>query len=417
MKRLLCSVFILLMGVLSGRENVDKHQIFIKCNKKSHRYSIGEKINFEITSNRCKKALAIITLDGGKVLQRQEISLPATLSVTHNEPGFVRCMVSSKKITSYCGVAVEPEKLKPYIPKPADFDEFWDNALKKFRELPVDLKVTSRPSFEGYDIYLLDCANVNGKRAYAMLSIPQKREGKVPLLVKFGGGEAILTERGFCNQAVQTGKILKRPSATLYFHLPPYPPVKDPKDKNKKHKKFLKEIGGLKRYIFIGMDTRETCYGYSAIAGCLRLLNAAAERPEIDKNNIIYIGASHGGSFGIYLAACSNLIKAAFCGVPSFCDYAAFTGGRKSAEAKDSTKYWKNFMYFDCAYFADRIKIPIFCTAGFIDLSCPPSGIYAMYNQIKSPKKMYDKIQHGHADVPQGYYSEVNKWLRSHLTQ
>jgi len=71
--------------------------------------------------------------------------------------------------------------------------------------------------------------------------------------------------------------------------------------------------------------------------------------------------------------------------------------------------------YFDCAYFADRIKNPIYCSAGFIDASCPPSGVYAMYNQLKCPKKMYDKIKHGHSGGPADYPKSQMDWLKAQL--
>lgn len=395
-------------------QQAGKHEIQITCSKPDHRFKCGEKVEFTINSNRKQQLLVRITKDGGKVLLSKKITPPAKVSATLEQPGFLRCMARVKKVVTYCGAGVEPENIRPVHPKPADFDKFWDEAIAEFHKLPLDLNTVKCPPFRNLDIYRLDCANVNGKRAYAMLAIPKKHNGKVPLLTIFGGGEAYTSETGLQGSAVYYNRILKRPCAVMIFHLPPYPPVKAAKKAKAFHNEFLKKIG-YRRYIIPGLENPKTAYGYSALAGCLRLLHAVAERPEIDKNNIIYTGSSHGGTFGIYLSACSGLIKAAFCGVPSFCDFAGFTSGRKSLELREAKEHWKSMQYFDCAYFADRIKNPVYCSAGFIDLSCPPSGVYAMYNQLKCPKKMYDKVNHGHSGGPADYSKSQLDWLKAQL--
>ena len=397
-------------------KGVKKDTVTVSTTVKNHRCRVGDRIEFRIQATHKNPIKVTLSLDGQKILHEEEVVAPAKLTRIAAEPGFIRCTARLNEEVALCGVGIEPEKLHPYIKKPDDFDSFWDHALAEFQKIPIDLKVAPCKAYSGFDIFRMDCANVNGKRAYGMLAIPRDRRGKkVPLVVCFGGGEAYISETGFRKAVVNINQKLQRPCAVLYFHLPPYSPVFNHKDARKRHTEFLKKEVGLDRYIFAHMDDREKYYGYSALAGCLRLLRSAAEYPEIDRTNIVYTGSSHGGTFGIYLAACSDLLKAAFCGVPSFCDYAAFTGGRKTVQIKGSEEYWKTFLYFDCAYFAERIKIPIFCSVGYIDVSCPPSGVYAMYNQLRCSKKMYDKILHGHGDGPAGYDQEIWDWLKKQL--
>ena len=39
-------------------------------------------------------------------------------------------------------------------------------------------------------------------------------------------------------------------------------------------------------------------------------------------------------------------------------------------------------MYYDGAYFAKRIKCPIYFYTGFMDTVCPPTSVYAAYNNV-----------------------------------
>jgi hypothetical protein len=46
--------------------------------------------------------------------------------------------------------------------------------------------------------------------------------------------------------------------------------------------------------------------------------------------------------------------------------------------------------------FAQRTKAGAFFSAVFIDPSCPPTGVYASYNQISGPKNILDQYLLGH---------------------
>jgi len=54
--------------------------------------------------------------------------------------------------------------------------------------------------------------------------------------------------------------------------------------------------------------------------------------------------------------------------------------------------------YVDCMNFATRTKAAgAYFTVGFIDNVCPPTSVYAAYNQLSIPKEIYDDIPSGHA--------------------
>jgi cephalosporin-C deacetylase-like acetyl esterase len=56
------------------------------------------------------------------------------------------------------------------------------------------------------------------------------------------------------------------------------------------------------------------------------------------------------------------------------------------------------FRYLDCMNFATRTKAAgCYFTVGFIDVTCPPTSIYATYNQLTIPKEIYNDIPSGHS--------------------
>ena len=154
-----------------------------------------------------------------------------------------------------------------------------------------------------------------------------------------------------------------------------------------------------------------------AIAGAVRLCNSVCALPAIDKERVVCYGVSQGGGFGIYLTACCPQIKALFCGVPAFGDCGGFLLGRHSTQSDIGAfrKYYEKLRYFDTANFARRIKVPVYMSAGFIDSICPPSGIYAVYNQLSGPGMFYNKVIHGHNDGSDEYEQSTWNFVAGHL--
>ena len=401
-----------------GKKKAKAPEIKITCLPASHVAKIGEKITFTVTSNSDLPATVTLSLDGSVKKVFKEITAKAPVSVTHSldYPGFLHCHVKSGKTVARAGVAVAPEKIRYARKAPADFEKFWEDSFKEAAKLPLDLKAEPINPNPDYNSFILSCANVNGKRAYAFYAAPKKVKGKIPLMVYFGGGEAYTAGAPYPGKAIQLARRFKQPMAVLYFHLPPYRPAMTWSEARILHQKFLKELG-LRRYIIINYKdpSPKKFYAYPTIHGCLRLLNAVAERPEIDKTKVLFSGASQGGKIGAYIAAFFPL-KAAFLGVPSSCEINAHLEGRYGSAAKEWKNNWKVTDYFDLVYFAPRIKCPVLVTVGYIDRSCPPTGVYSFYNAIPEGKKtFFAKIRNGHGDSPEGYNEMISKYLIDQL--
>ena len=70
-----------------------------------------------------------------------------------------------------------------------------------------------------------------------------------------------------------------------------------------------------------------------------------------------------------------------------------------NAMGKDAAKVHEASRYFDVANFASRIKCPVLVGLGLIDETCPPAGVLAAINQIKSPTEVVILPISGHQDV------------------
>ena len=52
---------------------------------------------------------------------------------------------------------------------------------------------------------------------------------------------------------------------------------------------------------------------------------------------------------------------------------------------------------------------------GFTDLYCPPSAVYTIYNELRGPKFIFNKIKNGHGDAPPEYHPMAYLWLSKQI--
>ena len=351
-----------------------------------------------------------------------------TVKGTLPYPGFLRLSVrNGKGVKSFrrnYSAAYEPEKIRTGVPKPADFDRFWDEAMARLeREVPIDVQIEPVPSLSknGVSVNRISFATFGG-RVYGSLSSPtDEKLGPYPARVHCpGAGPGFLI--GNC--------IGDRGHVVLHMSVHGFPvPESDAERKalyDAQEAKYRKVHGpsGARAYPVAGMTvSREAVHYFPIILGINRAVNWLAARPYVDKRRITYLGASQGGGFGLYLAGLNKNITKAYMGVPALADLMGLkANGRQSGwprvieyeTQKDPARLAvmeKVAPYFDGAYFAERITIPVRLSVGYADESCAPQAVLATYNAIPSKdKKLYHGIGgvHGSPNAPM---KEVNAWL------
>jgi lysophospholipase L1-like esterase len=118
------------------------------------------------------------------------------------------------------------------------------------------------------------------------------------------------------------------------------------------------------------------------------------------------MGTSMGGQQSLCTAALHPKVTAMLVNVPAGADVNGTAHGRKTGypfwDASDA-KVLETAQYFDTANCAARIKVPSLVSMGFLDVTTPPVGIFAAFNQIQGPKEVAPMPQspHNHLATPE----------------
>ena len=409
----------------------------VTLDRKDAIYRCGEEAVFTITifeTNGVKATSGKVlwTLDnyGAHKFGEERADLakanPFTVKGTLQNPGFLRVTVRGdrgKQLRQY-SAAYEPEKIRTAVPKPDDFDAFWDGAVARLeKEVPLDPQVEPIPEFtkNGITAQRVSFATFGG-RVYGILTYPtDPKKGPYPVQVHCPGagpGFALRRCRG------EKGKIC------LYMSVHGFP-IQDTDEETKKlydqQEAKYRAIHGpnsARAYPVGGLTvSREAAHYFPVILGINRAVDWVAKRPDVDAKNFVYTGASQGGGFGLYLAALNRHIVRAYMGVPALTDVLGCKAdGRQSGwprileyeTQKDPARLAKieeTARYLDAAYFAERITIPVRLSVGYADESCAPHAVCAAYNAIPSKdKRLYHGIGglHGSRNAPR---EEIDRFL------
>jgi len=383
---------------------MSEQKLTITLDRESHLYSIGEKALFRF-ENVAKPATLVFSCDGGATLDTRRIEHDTQIAFSLETPGVLRCSAEQEGETPVvAGAAFSPEQIRPALPEPEDFDAFWAKWDKKLESVPEDFQMTKRSTEGEFDFYELSCAGLNGTRARGFLRIPHAAE-PLPLLVYVEGagrGQNFVTFHQHC-QTVDT--YLKMPLIVSTINVHSYKPADTDAEHLKQHAEFEKQLGC--QYWFENWEDPDwsRTFFVRAITGITRLCNCISALPQVDRKNIVYLGTSQGGAFGLYLGARCPQIKAIFAGVPALGDCGGPDQGRHNTCCNNALfrTHVEKMRYFDTVNFARRIHVPILVSAGLIDSTCTPTSVYAIYNVIPARKYFYCKPEHAHCDGTEDY--------------
>lgn len=405
-------------------------------------YKCGEDATFTVTILSTNGAVATSgsvawRMDnyGAHKFDEGEVDLangnPFVVKGTMPTPGFLRLEVRGergRRLGAY-SAAFEPEKIRVAVPKPADFDAFWDDAVARLdKEVPLDPRVEVVPGYSrnGVTLNRVSFATVGGERVYGVLGMPTDlSKGPFPVYVHCPGAGL-----GFCLKRCMKSCSPDRISLFMSIHSFPVQatdedtqPLYDSQEARWRgvHGKNLSRaypVGGL-------TVSREAGHYFGKILGINRAIDWVARLPQADFRHVAYSGASQGGGMGLILAGLNKSITHGYMGVPAMCDLLGCKAdGRQSGwpriteyesqkdEARLST-IQQNAMYFDAAYFAERIRIPVRLSVGYADESCAPHSVLAAYNAIPSTdKRLYHGIGGLHSSL-NAPAKEIDEWLGS----
>lgn len=325
-----------------------------------------------------------------------------TVSGKLDEPGFLQLRTAFRPepkiapVTAIAGAAIDPTEIKASLPVPDDFDAFWSAQKAQLSKVPLEVEMTPvnppAKTVEAFDVQ----AKCLGAPVSGYLARPLEAKPKsLPVILTVHG--AGVRGSGLGSATGWAGKGFL--AMDINAHGIP----------NGKPEEFYKEQteGALKDYRYVGRNSRDECYFRGMFLRLVRAIDVLTSQPQWDGKTVVVYGSSQGGYQAIVAAGLDPRVTFISAGVAAGCDHSGMMVNRIAgwpklvaleADGKPDPQGLQTARYFDAMNFATRIKTAGVCmTVGFIDTTCPPSSVYAAYNQIQGPKQIENDIPSGHA--------------------
>lgn len=387
-------------------------------------YKVGETATFRISVTKSATPLAgaVIDYEAGPEMY-QDVKKTAvvlkdgTLTVKGKmtKPGFyrvdVKTTIGGKEYKGACAAAFSPEQLKPTTVNPADFDQFWQNAISEARH--TDLNPTKRLLPErctkDVNVYEVSFQNVRwGSRTYGILCEPVK-PGKYPALLRVPGagvrpygGDIYTASKGAVTLEIGIHGIPVTMQQSVYDDL---------------------GQGALNGYWEFGMDNRDKSYYRHVVLGCIRALDYIEQYTPWNGKELGVTGSSQGGFLSLATAGLDRRITFYAPVHAALCDHTASLKGVACGwphcfywnKGKGMEKQIETSRYYDGVNFARRITNAQtgWFSFGYNDDVVPPTTAWATYNIVKGPKSITPYQQTAHF----WYQEQWDEWENWLLTQ
>jgi cephalosporin-C deacetylase-like acetyl esterase len=400
-------------------------KVVVAPNHSNWEYAVGEPVEFTISvlqsGNLLKNTIIRYELAPERfpaIKKDSSMVTSGTMSVKSDglkTPGFLRLIayayVNGKQYRGLATVGVEPTKISPTITVPQDFESFWSNAKKELAQVPLDARMTLLPErcTEKVNVYHVNIQNYGRSRLYGILCEP-KAPGKYPAILRVPGagvrpygGDINTAEKGFITLDIGIHGIPVTMDPPVYTSL---------------------GQGALSNYWTYNMDNRDRFYYKRVYLGCVRANDFIASLPKYDGTHLGVTGGSQGGALSIVTAALDSRVKYLAAFYPALSDVTGDLQGRAGGwphylekdnlALNNSKEKLSTLSYYDVVNFARQLKIPGNYSWGFNDETCPPTSMYAAYNQIKAPKQLYLALDTGHWTYPE-QNEKLGGWLQEQL--
>ncbi|QNK83228.1 acetylxylan esterase [Nakamurella sp. PAMC28650] len=274
---------------------------------------------------------------------------------------------------------------------PEDFDAFWGLTLAEAREFPLSPTFTAVDAgLPLVDVFDVSFAGWGGQRIAAWLVMPSGTTTPLPTVVEYigySGGRGfphdhlVWAAAGYAHLIVDTrsqGSATFSVGATSDHPGPvgPHSPG----------------------FMTMGIESPQAYYYRRVFTDAVRATEVVTEHPLLDAQRIVVAGVSQGGGITIAVAGLVPGLLGAMPDVPFLCHM------RRGTEITDARPYleiaeycsahrggienaFHTLSYFDGVHFAARASAPTLFSAALMDQICPPSTVFAAYNNWSHPDK------------------------------
>lgn len=285
------------------------------------------------------------------------------------------------------------ERLREYKginPKPADFEEYWDKALSELDKINPD------PQFKPYgfsasfaDAYELTFTSTRNARIYVKFLKPAKTSGKHPAVIVFHGLGGSSPSWFDLLAYVAEGYVVA---------------AMDTRGQGG----YSEDVGGVPGTTFTtpfmrGIDGEpEDLYCKDIFLDTALIAKIVMGLDYVDETRVAVTGGSQGGALSVACAALVPEIKICAPQYPYYSDYKRVWNMDLAKGAYEGIRYYfrsfdprheredelfERLGYIDLHHLAPRIKAKYYMGTGLMDVVCPPSTQFAIYNNLTCEEK------------------------------
>jgi cephalosporin-C deacetylase len=282
--------------------------------------------------------------------------------------------------------------------EPPDFHDFWRSTLEEARAF--DVGVTLTPVDTGLltvDVFDVTFAGFGGTPVRAWLRVPAGVTGPLPAVVQFvgyGGGRGNAVENLFWASAGYAHVQMDTRGQGSAWSTGD---TADPFGSGPQGAGFMTR----------GIESRETYYYRRVFVDAVRAVEAARSLDVIDASRVAVLGTSQGGGIALATAALVPDVAALVANVPFLCDFPRATvitdndpykeiGRYLAVHRLESERVHRTLSYFDGVNFARRGLAPALFSTALMDPICPPSTVFAAFNNYGGTKDITVWQYNGH---------------------
>lgn len=293
-------------------------------------------------------------------------------------------------------------------PKPADFDQFWQDGLAEMRSIEPNIELVDAD----FQTDFAHCSHlyfdgVDGARIHAKMLQPRA----TPTAEPKSPAPAIILFHGY---SMNAGEWFDK----LGYVANGFTVVAmDCRGQGG----YSEDVGGtkgwtLRGHIVRGLDHAPEQMLYRHIfLDTAQLTGIVMDMDHVDEARVGVFGASQGGGLTIACAALEPRVKLAAPVFPFLCDYKRIWEMDLAQDAYDELQTWfrrfdplheredaifTQLGYIDVQHLADRIEAEVMMSTGLMDKICPPSTQFAAYNKINAKKSLRIYPDFGHEHLP-----------------
>ncbi len=367
-------------------------QLEVVADKATAIYETNETMNFLVSSDQTGDVHYVIRRDRyTPILAEGDINIvdnnPVPVPFSLSEPGAVICWVYQNGNYNTAGAVYDPFNIQLDEDDPADLLTFWDDQFATLSTIPLDPQITFHSDDDYSSTYRVNLANVDGRRVYGYISVPNGT-GPFPAVLRlpaFGSSANLAT----------TEEIMATRGGVLAMSISIHNVEPDEEDPLSYEPDVI--------------TNRDSMYYRYAVLGAVRAIDYIFTRTDFDGVNLGVNGVSQGGGLSMLVAGLDNRVKALAQSNAALCDADAFKYEKSSGfpyylrqsddqvgtiEHLNQTSFTAK--YFDAARLAKYVTAPSLSLIGYEDTICPPASTYAAFNRLPGPKVLSQGREVGH---------------------